>query len=97
MDDVVKLRIAWFCWVVPAVVGVGTTILFALTGNEAFAKAGLHCALFGTILFAIGIAFVGAANTGPRILLGILLLSNFPLALACAAVGIRFVGGDPND
>jgi hypothetical protein len=87
MKDRELLRVAWFCWGAPAGVGIGVTILFLFTDFGAFAILGLLCALVGTILFAVGIAVVGASKTGPRLLLLCLLLSNFPLAFTCAVIG----------
>jgi hypothetical protein len=97
MRDRELLGIAWFCWAAPAVVGVGTTILFLLTDVVFFALLGLLCALFGTMLFVLGIAMVVSSQSGPRVLLALLLFSNFPLAIACASVGTNRIDASMPD
>jgi len=88
MTDAQLLRVAWCCWAAPAVVGVGSTILHALTGEGAFIFIGLACVPFGVILFLIALPMLATAKSGPRGLLFLLLASNFPLALACATIGM---------
>jgi len=93
MRDRHLLRIAWYCWGVPAILGVGATALHVLTREPIFIPIGLSCALVGPILFAVGLAMVGAARSGPRGALLLLLISNFPLAFACAVVGMTVDAG----
>jgi hypothetical protein len=90
------LYIAWFCWAAPAAVGVGSTLLYALTDNELFVMSGMLCVPAGIILFLFGVTTLANINTGPRGLILALLLSNFPLAFVCAVVGMgkaSIIGG----
>lgn len=70
--------------------GVGCTAIFSVTELPLFAVIGLLCVPVGVILCVVGLAKVGAATTGPRALLFVLLLSNFPLAYACWRTAIHF-------
>lgn len=88
MNDRDLLRIAWICWAVPAITGVGSTILSATTGEFFFAWLGLLCIPVGVGLFLLGVAMLAAAKSSPRGLILALLLGNFPLAFICACVGI---------
>jgi hypothetical protein len=88
MRDRDLLGIAWFCWAVPAVVGVGATILYVLVGESVFISIGLACVPFGIILFLFALPMLATAKTGPRGLLLLLLALNFPLAFVCATIGM---------
>jgi len=89
MDDRSRLETAWFCWAVPAFIGVGATIFHWLTGNPSCVVVGLLCVPLGVLLFIVGLAHAVTAKSGRRGLMILLLFSNFPLALACAWVGLR--------
>jgi len=89
MDDRSRLETAWVCWAVPAFVGVGATLFHWFSDDQQAVVLGLLCLPVGVLLFFVGFFNAVAAKTGRRGLVILLLLGNFPLALACAWVGLQ--------
>jgi hypothetical protein len=97
-------RIAFLCAVVPMAVGVGITVVYRFIDSEFLVDAGLLALPTGTLVILLGLAFAiiwtiqrrsvarklgQETSSGPPIALILFLLSNFGVALACAAVGER--------
>jgi hypothetical protein len=64
MTDRERLRVAWNCWRIPAIVGVACTVFFIVTNYPLFAIIGLVCVPIGAVRFAVGLVMIGVATTG---------------------------------
>jgi hypothetical protein len=72
--------LAWFCWAAPAMIGVAATAL-------GWVLVGILNVFFGVVCFVLGSILALTSVRRRRLLLFVLLLSNFPLALMCASIG----------
>jgi hypothetical protein len=79
--------LAWFCWAAPAAVGVAATVLKMPLVGVVNLAIGIYC-------FILGMDLTLRTVRRTRILLVVLLLSNFPLALLCMEIGSRSTGED---
>jgi hypothetical protein len=100
------LTLSRIAGIAPLTLGVGELLLFVLTGSPAFALAGFYTLILGGVVVVCGLVFVliylrqaKRANLDRteslrrgRIALLILIL-NFPVAFACAAIGIALIVG----
>jgi len=89
MTDLQRLRVAWLCWGIPALVGVACTVFFVLTHHLLLMMIGLVLLPVGIVLSVVGGWMLRDSDSGPRALIAILLLSNYPLACFCAWTGLH--------
>jgi hypothetical protein len=89
-----RFRIAFFCWIIPAFIGVSATIAFRVSCDPVCPEIGLACVPFGVACFFVGIVHVAMTETGPRKLMVGLLLSNFPLSVICLMIRLQEATSD---
>jgi hypothetical protein len=100
-------RAAVLCGALPLLAGTAALLAFVATRLEAFALLGGLVVVVGVLLFLVGGCDLVAYALGERrrlgglrgavrrrvLLAGVLLLSNFPIALLYATIALRLSGG----